>query len=904
MLALSKSSSSGVVHPDLAPKLVAQLAEYLPEAYCQTFRPSPFLLDIKPSPWEELTRCVTAALLSIGSQHVRLLPKVAAAVTAYLVNCAKAVDAMVSESIWHIKIEGNTRPTDTAEIMAITASVVGFLESVSQFTHLWSAAEKMDLLRRAKRVLSEGFLVAVETASSTIRNLSASDANLREWRRYSRRYAARGRPLGAMLLQQAYMRLIKSCTITTVLGSAATDEDALLDQYMIGIAVSRPNPGDATNRLVGHMAGVIAEQVQVLQDGADYLQLGSPWQQELAHSVKALAFVSYLNCTILDDQLADADTLLSWLEDTIVDESQMASIELATATLRTVASMARLSPTTASILSQALLKFIVQGGTAPSIVAIASQSLSQVLNIMCQDSLDPTITTLYTLGNVLSQAASPSGAVDNGVKHESYAQLDNSVLSFSSDGEGDSTATYRNVIHAIVTISTSCNDPKITALAQSMLLQKIGKISLAVDAAIIQETARLGLSNEETEFDLLLKFYTRLHKNGFVKSQSIIVDAVQNAREYLAANLQRNSPLYRIYLIHLLESIVSKGDVSDLEHDRHKDIVLSPVDIIPLLKPLALLLCSQDKPGDEPVVQLFDDDTAPLFRDTWFNIVVHGISINSDAGRRYRDELSVLAKYSPPLVPENRTEVLESDVELNMTLRRGMSSQRQAEQRKWLVTELPEHESEIKRLNYQKLVFLNASVLVEILRASSGECTKILTYFLDPSLNTAEMGGCMAAVARKVVDTYLSRTLKGKEERFSARHLSKQLAKIFVSCCHRIARVQEVAVACADRIISASPSALCDRSSLFVLLDLLSVMWSSCLDSELEEYGWKSTFTLPRGDIRLELSDNYEMRRYTMRSFHSRAKSWVTAVINIAPLDVKGLLQVSGEEECIIRVCD
>jgi phosphatidylinositol 4-kinase len=69
-------------------------------------------------------------------------------------------------------------------------------------------------------------------------------------------------------------------------------------------------------------------------------------------------------------------------------------------------------------------------------------------------------------------------------------------------------------------------------------------------------------------------------------------------------------------------------------------------------------------------------------------------------------------------------------------------------------------------------------------------------------------------------------------------------------------------------------------------------MWWSCLEGELDEYGWKSTFTAPRRNVRVELSDNYEFRKRTLDLFHTRAKGWVTVIVNIAPLDVRGLLQV------------
>ena len=151
----------------------------------------------------------------------------------------------------------------------------------------------------------------------------------------------------------------------------------------------------------------------------------------------------------------------------------------------------------------------------------------------------------------------------------------------------------------------------------------------------------------------------------------------------------------------------------------------------------------------------------------------------------------------------------------------------------------------------------------------------------------------MISIADEVMGVYLSRTLDARQERRSAPHVASQLASIFSGCCHRILRVQQVAASCADKVIAQMPSSLCQKTSLFALLELLTMMWSSCLDGELDEYDWKSSYSSKRGNVSVALSDDYDFRRSTLNAFYKRARLWVMTVINIAPLDVKGLLQVS-----------
>ena len=254
-------------------------------------------------------------------------------------------------------------------------------------------------------------------------------------------------------------------------------------------------------------------------------------------------------------------------------------------------------------------------------------------------------------------------------------------------------------------------------------------------------------------------------------------------------------------------------------------------------------------------------------------------------------ELRTLARFSQPLITEERASLAESDIELNTVLRRGKSPEHVAEQKRRLVKLLPSCESDIKSLSYSEAVFLNTAYLVEDLRASAGDCTKALAYFLDPKLRSGGVGNCMLAIAAAATRTYVAKTLSGKQHMFSTPYLAQQLAAIFSGCCHRIARVQQAATTCADIVIRDVPSTLCQKSALFTLLELLSIMWSSCLEGETDEYGWTSTYASKKSNIVVELSDDYNFRRETLNSIYKRAVAWVKGVLDVAPLDIKGLLQ-------------
>ncbi|KAJ6172244.1 hypothetical protein N7470_001311 [Penicillium chermesinum] len=545
LLALCKAASS-VTELQYADRLIVQLSQYLPESPTQIFRPSPFFQSVQPSPWESLSYNLTSALLSPGTEFPTLREPVLSAVTGYLNNCREAINAVTP---FQYSSEGGRRGVvhESIAILSIAVSLAGFLDASAKHTTVWTPGEKLWIIDQLRSMLSESFLIGVETASSTIRNAGGSEASVKDWRKYTRRYAHHGRPLGAMLLQEGFMHFVKSCA-ASLIGSQHLSDSQLLDEYMAGVGIAK-SYDDADIALIERVTDLISEEIHLLEDGADYLQVGSPSQQQLAFAVKRDALIGFLNCVVLGEDAGNNDTLLSWLEETLADPQQMANAELAKAALKCTAILARMSPNGAGVARRSLLKFIAQEE-------------------------DAVIATLYSLGNALSPGPGAdkfndqSGDVSSPLARYSQGGI-TSQTSLPTPTE-DESLVHRDVVHAIVIIATSCNDDKISALAQSMLLQKVGKLNVLVDAYIIQETAVLAISGGKPEFQLLLKFYTRIFLDGVRKGLTVITDAVECAMAYLAVTLERTSVLHGLYLTHLLESIVNKGDVPDVESERHE----------------------------------------------------------------------------------------------------------------------------------------------------------------------------------------------------------------------------------------------------------------------------------------------------------------------------------------------
>ena len=173
----------------------------------------------------------------------------------------------------------------------------------------------------------------------------------------------------------------------------------------------------------------------------------------------------------------------------------------------------------------------MQGGAQRQSVVVASKCLAFVLKML---STDAVITTLYTLGNVLSPVG--ERPLTNGVNGDSADDPDGHVyhgrqstgsdISLPISGEEETAIAHGNVIEAICEIATTFKDGKITALAQSMLLQKLDKVTSSVDARIITEAATLALGGGQLEFRSLLKMYGRLADFAVLENKDGILAAV------------------------------------------------------------------------------------------------------------------------------------------------------------------------------------------------------------------------------------------------------------------------------------------------------------------------------------------------------------------------------------------
>ena len=531
LLSLCGASSNFDQFED-AERLFQQLSPYLLEAHEQAIAHSPYLLDIDPSPWEALSHSLTTALLTIGIKHSSLSDQVNKLIFRYISKCSLGRATDHNNRIQQNGTASRVKHKKPLEVVVLSMSILGFMEATSQLVHSFNQADRLELVTQLHSVLSDDFMVATEGALSSLRNMDATSRAIKSQQQFVDKYSKSGRPLGAMLLQQAFMATLVSCGSLQIANSDILQASSVLDYLMVA-----PNPqlysrSQDQGAMVEALSSIAADSIRVLDDGLDYLELSSAWQQHLALKTRALAFTTYLTCVLVDENVAEADVLTTWLDSAMSDSIQTTNPGLSSVVFKCLAILAKTSTAVAASLTRLLPRFVVQVGNNARSVDVAARCFAAILQVLSQDAA---ITSLYSLGNVLSVSSSEKSLTSNfyrsgalGAKGQSHFTQHStaSAISFDAHGDEEMSEVYANVIRAIVTIATICPDRNLLPLAQSMLLQKLQRLNPLVDSMIIIETASFGAVSEQSELRSLLKLYDRIGHDAVASKNEMMLDAV------------------------------------------------------------------------------------------------------------------------------------------------------------------------------------------------------------------------------------------------------------------------------------------------------------------------------------------------------------------------------------------
>ncbi|ODQ65389.1 hypothetical protein NADFUDRAFT_51982 [Nadsonia fulvescens var. elongata DSM 6958] len=867
-------SANYVTSEKNASNLVSFFSKALTQSLNQEFATSPIFRESHPSPWTSLTKEVTSAILNLGGRFISMKSQIHNTVADYL-------DLVL------LKLSGTMNIESINESFISVLSFEGFLSAFSSHLNFFSVSYIGKAFDKIANVINEPFFLKFEELLSSLCDDSDARHNYSKWVNILKRFESANYAFGAMSLSAKLSSLAKSSACAIIPGFDASM--GLVDNVFRGVALYELD--DEARHLLELLKIYAIQQVKSLDEGASYLDLSSLSMIEFAFSMKADAIEILSLCAYCGRyEIASGKELLEIL---LQQESGMNNAANALVTFKFGGVLCKKDSAIGSILVRYLPLYVVNLSISSEQVKIVSKCVVESMKSLSQDLV---VSTIYTLVNILAprdeelnaSVATNSHIAQAGMETLSISESWNSPFS-QYRSEEDQLRVWNNIITSIATISTHYEDYQIATLASNILCQKLNFSGSSLDGSIILGLSKIALHVTEKEFKAILKIYVNIFSRAYKLSDTKTIEYVSKARIYLSRCLSPDHELFDAYLMDLLYNIVSKGEVQELEHHRpHVEISATAEEISYFLSPLAELL--PEFPAAP--LEINNDEIFRLFRNAWFNMVVHGYANNSQYTIKYKTELQIIARSTPPLVSESSLNKMESELELNTVLRRGSSHRNVDNQKDIINSTFVSTSFDFRLIQYPKLIFFASAVLLESLRSSTGNCSKVILYFGDPGFKTAgDSSKYMASIVNDVIREYISNVIKGDKESFVGVNVALQLKEILILCCHRVRAIQEIAFICADRLIKTIPSSLCKPESLFTLLELLSMVWTSCMDAETDEYEPRAIFTSKKFGITLELSDSYDNRQKTLDKLLVSAESWVELVLGKMNFDMKGLLQ-------------
>lgn len=663
--------------------------------------------------------------------------------------------------------------------------------------------------------------------------------------------------------------------------------------------------------ILGRLCKLSVSKINFLDRGESYIVYSTFERLKLGYQAKShylLVLGAGARNDIVDPELVKSIFYKSASISTIMLDPSLGPVVLQLGSL-----LVFRDPTLGASLTRSFTSLVANPNFTSSSCFEASKGVGFASRVLSQDAV---VTTIYALTNLLfvgndglqlqvrsRRKSSLRGALNgssealNGhVERTSPKQFSSNGFarkaSFSSAKENTAFSEHEykkvcyNAVTAITQIVASCGDESVSTLAITILSQKTLHLNAVVAPVLLKGLVSIAPYLPEKEFVILVRLLHKLSFEAVENRKTELFAIIEDATCDLAVSLKRGNPLYTVYLTEILSSIISKGDVAVLDHHRsHDEISAIGEQISYYLKPLANLLPDVHK-GEPPLSQL-DSKVTELFRNLWFNLVVHGYSINSKQGKAHIDDLERIAYNTPPLASELTWNRTETSLELNTVLKRG-SSNHNVKDHKHIVGDI----FEVPRtMSHSKLMFLAAVLFVESLRVKSGNCHTVLKYFSDPSMRTSGIEKYLGSIAYQVNKDFINLIHCGADKQFSADSIAEQLTSMLALCCYGNENLQDSAIQCCDLLIKRVPSSLCHHKSLFALLDILTLLHDSVIDAQTSQYEPTFIYTSPKTGIVLKLPDSYEWRNATFSRIHDKAQHWLTLLFAKCSFDTKMLIQ-------------
>ena len=533
---------------------------------------------------------------------------------------------------------------------------------------------------------------------------------------------------------------------------------------------------------------------------------------------------------------------------------------------------------------------------------------------------DSIVSTIYSINNLLTNAndkfsnnlikerqltvtSGSSFRFDDIPRSNSFdalRQLKNQIITPPNNGKLDRKSEvkyqkdlFENCVTATTTIASKYDNHTITNLTITILTQKVGVISDDLDEIVLKALADITPCCTTSQFSMILKFFRSIDAIATKNDNHKLIDAISVSKNVMSSKLLESKTfedeIYKMYLIDLLDSIISSGEVEKPEHHRpHTEISRVADQITGYLKPLATLL---PKPGKTPIDLRTDEALTNMFRNVWFNMVVHGFFYDSEIVKVNYDALSTIAFNSPPLASNFPANNKEMSLDMNTILRRGSSNSNIKQQKQIISRYLNANAVQQRTFSNSKVMFLAATILLETIRCEAGDCSKILLYLTDPSVGSSNIDKSIISMSIDMVKKFVKLTEVGNLQLFNSKSIASQLNDIFLCMADKNTLLQDASFQCCDLFIKSIPSSLCHHNSLYTLLDLLTTLFDSVVNCQTNKFDVKYEFYLNHSQRKILIPGSKSWRTATLSGLRRAAKDWLRFLLNCANQDTKILLQ-------------
>lgn len=474
-----------------------------------------------------------------------------------------------------------------------------------------------------------------------------------------------------------------------------------------------------------------------------------------------------------------------------------------------------------------------------------------------------------------------------------------------------------SAIAVVTRLALEFNQPEVTHITVSMLLQRLRGADAHTEAIIVTNLVHLALIAPRADFIDIIKSFSLISASPNPEEPRHSSAAVLAAQTRLGRELKGKTDLRDAFLIETLQMFADKGtNVQMLAVAHSGGSSASPLGVelgrsssskgmgkrqteelvkdltgqlAGLLLPLDAILNHRNfNPHHDPSPAL-----VALFRNMWFICVVLGIP--GTLTDWHVAALDRIALKTPALILESAADYVSSDLEYNSILRKEFSDVVLSKRRSALSALIPALGADIRSLSLPQVTLLQTIYEVENRRSKLGRPSYLLAYFANESLNESELAKPLGALATKIIANFRDEVWRLSLSHRLDPHLSIELQRLLVGCTHRFKRVRDVSFAYLSQLLGTFPSLMCSADMVFALLEVLTIMRNSCEEEFTDEYSPIHTHQSEKIDLRLELSDSFTVRNEITTQLYGYARTWLTSAIARAPIEVQTILQVRAQ---------